>query len=153
MIPTSIAARGFVAGYAARQLEDAGIASHTGTDLAIADAAGEAERCGDYDTAHRMALEIARGMGMPTGLSKADEGRWWIGYYRGRHAATGGAEVVSVTEIAQRASVQRQTVHQWRRRHPDFPPPLAELAVGPVWAWPDVEAWIARPRPSGRHKG
>lgn len=25
--------------------------------------------------------------------------------------------------------------------HPDFPKPRAELATGPVWAWPDVEEW------------
>lgn len=63
-----------------------------------------------------------------------------------------GAEIVSVTEIAQRAGTTPGTVHSWRRRHGDFPAPLAELAVGPVWSWPDVEAWIAQPRPTGRRR-
>ena len=34
-----------------------------------------------------------------------------------------------------------EMVHTWRRRYPDFPPPVAELRIGLVWAWPDVEAW------------
>lgn len=145
----NIAARAFVAGYIARQLEEAGIVSHTETDLTIADAASEAERAGDYETAERLALEIAHEMGMPAGLSNADEGRWWIGYYRGRQAVTTGAEIVSVTEIAQRHGTTPGTVHSWRRRHQDFPAPLAALATGPVWRWDEVSAWLARPRPSG----
>jgi hypothetical protein len=37
--------------------------------------------------------------------------------------------------------VEVSTVHKWRRRHDDFPQPVAELRAGLVWAWPDVEAW------------
>lgn len=59
-------------------------------------------------------------------------------------------DLVSMTEIAQRAGTSPGTVRQWRRRHAAFPAPAYELAVGPVWRWPDVAAWLARPRPSGR---
>lgn len=57
---------------------------------------------------------------------------------------------VSVTEIAALAGTTPGTVHSWRRRHADFPAPLAELAIGPVWHWSDVAAWLARPRKPGR---
>jgi hypothetical protein len=32
-------------------------------------------------------------------------------------------------------------VHDWRRRYPDFPEPIATLSGVFVWAWPDVEKW------------
>ncbi|MEW5990805.1 MAG: PIN domain-containing protein [Chloroflexota bacterium] len=52
------------------------------------------------------------------------------------------AELVSVSEIASRARRPISTVQSWRRRHPDFPVPMAALAAGPVWTWPVVEHWI-----------
>lgn len=58
--------------------------------------------------------------------------------------------LVSVTEIAQRLSRSVGAIHQVRRRHADFPAPIASLATGPVWAWSDVERWAAVPRRSGR---
>lgn len=59
-------------------------------------------------------------------------------------------DLVSVTEIAERAGTTPGTVHSWRRRHADFPRPIAELAIGPVWSWPDVERWLAVERRPGR---
>jgi len=51
-------------------------------------------------------------------------------------------QLVGAAEIAQRLGVKRATVvHDWRRRHPAFPEPVAELKAGLVWAWPDVAAW------------
>jgi len=32
-------------------------------------------------------------------------------------------------------------IHDWRRRHPDFPAPVKELRMGLLWSWPSVEAW------------
>ena len=52
--------------------------------------------------------------------------------------------LVGYIEIAQRAGVHRAVVTVWRRRHEDFPAPVAELKVGPVWWWPDVEKWLTR---------
>lgn len=40
---------------------------------------------------------------------------------------------VGVTEIGKLLGVSRQRVDQLRREHPDFPPPDAELAAGPIW--------------------
>jgi hypothetical protein len=52
------------------------------------------------------------------------------------------ADLVSASEIAQRLGVKRPgVVHDWRRRHPDFPAPITRLALGYVWAWPDIAEW------------
>lgn len=59
-------------------------------------------------------------------------------------------ELVGVTEIAERAGVNVNTVHAWRRRHAAFPAPIAELAAGPVWSWTVVGEWLRIPRPPGR---
>jgi hypothetical protein len=64
--------------------------------------------------------------------------------------ASAAEGLVGVTEIAQRAGTTPGTVHSWRIRGIGFPPPLADLAAGPVWAWADVRAWLAIPRPPGR---
>jgi hypothetical protein len=52
--------------------------------------------------------------------------------------------LVGVTEIAERAGVQPNTVKVWRSRHVDFPPAALQLAAGPLWFWPDVEPWVTR---------
>lgn len=51
--------------------------------------------------------------------------------------------LVGLIEIAQRAGVQRPVVSTWRSRYPDFPVPIRELHVGPVFWWPQVKAWLA----------
>lgn len=53
-----------------------------------------------------------------------------------------GAQLVSVAEIAARAGRPVNTIQSWRRRHRDFPAPVASLAAGPVWTWPSIEQWI-----------
>jgi hypothetical protein len=54
-------------------------------------------------------------------------------------------QLVGTAEIAKRLGVKRpELVHDWRRRHADFPDPVARLAIGFVWAWPDVETWARR---------
>lgn len=55
-------------------------------------------------------------------------------------------ELVDVTAIAERLNVRPDTVHKWRQRHATFPAPFAQLAVGPIWLWPDVAAWSTRER-------
>jgi hypothetical protein len=55
--------------------------------------------------------------------------------------------LVGYIEIAMRAGVQRPVVTMWRKRHEDFPQPVADLSLGPVFWWPDVERWLSR---SGR---
>lgn len=50
--------------------------------------------------------------------------------------------LVGAAEIAARLGVKRpQVVHDWRRRYPAFPEPVAHLRQALVWYWPDVEAW------------
>lgn len=59
-------------------------------------------------------------------------------------------DLVDVAAIASRAGTTPGTVHSWRRRHVDFPAPLVTLAIGPVWDWRDVAAWLGRARRPGR---
>ncbi len=57
-------------------------------------------------------------------------------------------KLVGAKEIAARLGYKRTVyVHDLRRRHPDFPEPVAELSAGMVWDWDDVEAWA---RTTGR---
>lgn len=60
------------------------------------------------------------------------------------------ADLVSVTELATRAGRSINTVQSWRRRRRDFPKPVAELAAGPIWRWPEVAAWIHARQPARR---
>lgn len=54
-------------------------------------------------------------------------------------------DLVGAAEIAARIGLREvRTVHDWRRRHPDFPQPTAVLKMGMVWNWPEVEAWARR---------
>ncbi|MCU1498448.1 MAG: Ribonuclease VapC [Acidimicrobiales bacterium] len=51
-------------------------------------------------------------------------------------------DLVGAAEIADRLHLaHRETVHNWRRRYPDFPEPIAELQMGLVWNWADVQRW------------
>lgn len=61
-------------------------------------------------------------------------------------------DLVGIAEIAARAAVEPITVHSWRRRHRDFPAPVVRLAMGPVWRWADIEAWIAAHPRVGRSR-
>lgn len=49
--------------------------------------------------------------------------------------------LVGATEIGQRLGIDRRSVHQLRRRHADFPEPVAKLESAMIWAWPEVERW------------
>jgi predicted DNA-binding transcriptional regulator AlpA len=58
------------------------------------------------------------------------------------------ADLVGAHEIAHRLGVARpQVVHEWRRRHQDFPSPVATLKTALIWDWREVEQWA---RDSGR---
>jgi len=51
-------------------------------------------------------------------------------------------DLVGASEIAERLHLASTSViHDWRRRHPDFPQPIRELSMGLLWRWPDVENW------------
>jgi SAM-dependent methyltransferase len=49
---------------------------------------------------------------------------------------------VSAADIARLADVGRTAVSNWRRRHPDFPQPVAGTPASPLFALADVEAWL-----------
>jgi predicted DNA-binding transcriptional regulator AlpA len=51
-------------------------------------------------------------------------------------------DLVGAAEIADRLGLAHvQTVHTLRRRHLDFPEPVAHLKRALVWSWSDVSAW------------
>jgi len=52
--------------------------------------------------------------------------------------------LIGVYEVAELANVSASAVANWRKRFPDFPPPLAELKSGPVFAESQVKVWLAR---------
>ncbi|MEY9214899.1 N-6 DNA methylase [Thermobifida halotolerans] len=52
--------------------------------------------------------------------------------------------VVSATDIARLTGVRRPAVSNWRRRHADFPRPVAGMAANPLFSLADVEAWCDR---------
>jgi hypothetical protein len=55
------------------------------------------------------------------------------------------SQLVGASEIAERLGVKRSNVvHDWRRRYPDFPAPVARLRQALVWNWPDVARWARR---------
>jgi predicted DNA-binding transcriptional regulator AlpA len=57
-------------------------------------------------------------------------------------------DLVGTAEIAALLGVQRpQVVHDWRRRHADFPEPVATVSRVGLWVWRDVEKWA---RATGR---
>lgn len=54
-------------------------------------------------------------------------------------------ELVGTREIAERLGLAHpESVHAWRRRHADFPEPVASLGIGLVWSWPEVREWAVR---------
>jgi predicted DNA-binding transcriptional regulator AlpA len=51
-------------------------------------------------------------------------------------------QLVGAAEIAERLGMaDNRSVHQLRRRHADFPEPVATLKQALVWSWPDIERW------------
>lgn len=57
--------------------------------------------------------------------------------------------LAGVTEVCENVGVTRRGLKNWRDRN-GFPPPVAELASGPVWDMRDVEKWVDErraPRP------
>lgn len=63
--------------------------------------------------------------------------------------------IVGAEEIADRLGLSSyQRVHELRRRHADFPPPIKKLRRTMIWNWPDVQRWAkAHGRLDQRHGG
>jgi len=63
-------------------------------------------------------------------------------------------DVVGVPEAAEILGVSRQRVYQLIDAYPDFPAPLATLAVGRIWSRSAIEEWNQRhdDRPTGKHR-
>jgi predicted DNA-binding transcriptional regulator AlpA len=63
------------------------------------------------------------------------------------------SQLAGVDELAAELGVSRDAIHKWRKRHSDFPEPVATLSMGMLWSRPDVIAWakktgrLAKPDP------
>jgi prophage regulatory protein len=53
------------------------------------------------------------------------------------------SRLAGAAELQQMLGVSRKRAYELSRRG-DFPVPLEELAMGPVWAVPEIEAWAER---------
>lgn len=62
--------------------------------------------------------------------------------------------LVGAHEIAERLGLAfPNSVHSWRRRHKDFPEPVAKLSVGLIWDWAQVKEWSdSRQARTGRRR-
>jgi predicted DNA-binding transcriptional regulator AlpA len=50
--------------------------------------------------------------------------------------------LVGAHEIAERLGLSHaQSVHTLRRRHNDFPEPIATLKTALIWDWRDIQRW------------
>ena len=50
--------------------------------------------------------------------------------------------LVGANEIAERLGLSHsQSVHTIRKRHTDFPGPIAALKTALIWDWRDIEGW------------
>jgi hypothetical protein len=72
----------------------------------------------------------------PRFISTDDEA--WLRYRAGRHAQRD--ELVGVKEVAELLEWDPRRVTTYRSRG-SFPPPVAELAMGPVWLRSQIEAY------------
>lgn len=55
-------------------------------------------------------------------------------------------DLVSLFEIAEMARVTPSAVANWRKRHSDFPAPVAELRSGPVFRVTQIRSWLRKRR-------
>lgn len=52
-------------------------------------------------------------------------------------------DLVGLYEVAEKAGVLPSAVMNWRSRfRGEFPKPVKQLAMGPVWDWTDIHAWL-----------
>lgn len=72
----------------------------------------------------------------------------WAIYCRAVAAAVPPDQLVGAHEIAERLGLSHvQSVHTLRKRHADFPEPIATLKTALIWDWRQVEEWA---RATGR---
>lgn len=53
-----------------------------------------------------------------------------------------GDKLIGIGEIADLAGVTKQAVVNWRRRTDNFPEPITELAMGPIFLLSQIQTWL-----------
>ena len=84
----------------------------------------------------------AAGFNRPSALEPARSPRRLSEQAASYGAVADQDDLVSVSEIAARTGHPVNTIQSWRRRHSDFPAPIAQLAAGPIWSWTPIKDWI-----------
>ena len=51
-------------------------------------------------------------------------------------------EILTVTEVAKRLKVSRQTIYKWMANHPDFPRPIRLGSRTARWRASDLDAYL-----------
>lgn len=59
-------------------------------------------------------------------------------------------DLVDTVDISNRYEVEPDTVRKWIRRHSDFPQPEGEWAIGKLYDWRAIRAWVRHNRPDLR---
>lgn len=59
-------------------------------------------------------------------------------------------DLVGISEVAEIAGMSRSTIRVWRVRG-HLPPPITELACGPIWHRQAIREWLRDFRPDGDH--
>jgi len=55
------------------------------------------------------------------------------------------AVVYGANEIAERLGLSHaQSIHTLRKRHADFPAPVANLKTALIWDWREIEKWATK---------
>lgn len=55
---------------------------------------------------------------------------------------TGLDTLMAAADIASRAGVTVDAVHQWSKRHPEFRALAQPTSAGLIWRWHEVEEWL-----------
>lgn len=58
--------------------------------------------------------------------------------------------IVTLSEAAKRANLERNTFDQYRFRHDDFPKPFLVLGRTNLYDWVEIDRWIRLNAPYGR---
>lgn len=52
-----------------------------------------------------------------------------------------GADLAGSAEVAEMLGISKQNLVNWRARKPDFPLPIVELAMSPIWSRKAIREW------------
>lgn len=88
---------------------------------------------GKWTTAAAAADRLAGALGLEIGFEPVEVSIRAARVVAGELVRPSMPELLGATEVGELLEVSRQRVHQLKTEHPDFPAPLVEVAMGPLW--------------------